>query len=87
LGPVGEIYLRGRYGWNRYDQSNIFLQNGSQVELRREDKVRGAELGYNYRLTANSSLNADYEYYRNDSNIARYAYRSHRYMLAYKYVF
>jgi hypothetical protein len=49
--------------------------------------VRGAELGYNYRLTANSSLNADYEYYHNDSNIARYAYGSNRYMLAYKYVF
>jgi hypothetical protein len=87
LGPVSEIYLRGRYGWNRYDQSNIFLQDGSQVELRRDDKVRGAELGYNYRLTANSSLNADYEYYRNESNIARYAYNSNRYMLAYKYVF
>jgi hypothetical protein len=87
IDPANEIYLRGRYGWNRYDQSNIFLQAGVPVMLRREDTVRNAELGYNYRLTAHGSLNADYEYRRNDSNIARYAYSSNRYMLAYIYVF
>jgi hypothetical protein len=87
MSPTNEVYLRGRYGWNRYDQSNIFLQAGVPVVLRREDTVRNAALGYDYRLTAHSSLNAEYEYRRNDSNIARYAYSSNRYMLAYRYVF
>ena len=87
FGPVSEVYVRGRYGWSQYKQPNVFLQAGALVELRRDDGVRGAELGYNYRLTAHTSLNADYEYYRNDSNIARYAYNSNRYMLSCKYVF
>jgi hypothetical protein len=87
IDPIKEIYLRVRYGWNRYDQSNTFLQAGVPVVLRREDNVRDAELGYNYRLTAHSYLNANYEYRRNDSNIARYAYSSNQFMLAYRYVF
>jgi tetratricopeptide (TPR) repeat protein len=87
MSPANEIYVRGRYGWNRYDQSNVFLQAGAPVVLRRQDTVRDAELGYNYRLTLRGSLNASYEYRRNDSNIARYAYGSNRYMLAYTYVF
>jgi hypothetical protein len=87
MSPTNEIYVRGRYGWNRYDQSNIFLQAGAPVVLRRQDTVRDAELGYNYRLTLHGSLNASYEYRRNDSNIARYAYSSNQFMLAYRYVF
>jgi hypothetical protein len=81
------LYARGSYWRSRYADPNIFLQGGALLTRRRFDNGREAELGMLYRLSSNARIAVEYGYRRNDSNIARYAYTSNRYMLRFQYGF
>jgi tetratricopeptide (TPR) repeat protein len=81
------LYVRGTYWRSRYADPNVFLQGGALVTQRRIDDGHDAEVGLLYRLSSNARITAEYGFRRNDSNIARYAYSSNRYMLKFQYGF
>ena len=87
--PAGNVtlYARGSYWRSRYADPNVVLRSGTLVTQRRVDTGRDAELGALYHISANMRLGAEYGYRANDSNFARYAYTSHRYMLRFQYIY